>query len=96
MSGEIRWRKSSRSSDQGGDCVEVARLTAAQWRTSTRSSDQGGQCVEVAGLGCACAEHARLIAVRDSKNPDGPSLAFTPDAWDALSRRIRTGALDLR
>ncbi|GAA4624949.1 hypothetical protein GCM10023196_027190 [Actinoallomurus vinaceus] len=45
MSGEVRWRKSSRSSDQGGQCVEVA-----QWRKSSRSSDQGGNCVEVARL----------------------------------------------
>jgi Domain of unknown function (DUF397) len=45
MSGEVRWRKSSRSSSQGGNCVEVA-----QWRKSSRSSDQGGACVEVARL----------------------------------------------
>ncbi|WP_433185378.1 DUF397 domain-containing protein [Actinoallomurus sp. CA-150999] len=30
MSGEVQWRKSSRSSSQGGDCVEVARLSAGQ------------------------------------------------------------------
>ncbi|WP_460351567.1 DUF397 domain-containing protein [Actinoallomurus acanthiterrae] len=30
MSGEVQWRKSSRSSDQGGNCVEVARLVAGQ------------------------------------------------------------------
>ena len=53
MSGEVQWRKGSRSSDQGGACVEVA-----QWRKSTRSSDQGGDCVEVARLsaGQAAAE----------------------------------------
>jgi hypothetical protein len=45
MSGEVRWYKSSCSSDQGGQCVEVAR-----WRKSSRSSDQGGDCVEVARL----------------------------------------------
>ncbi|MCO6011646.1 DUF397 domain-containing protein [Actinoallomurus purpureus] len=45
MSGEVRWYKSSRSSDQGGQCIEVAR-----WRKSSRSSDQGGDCVEVARL----------------------------------------------
>lgn len=27
-SGELRWRKSSRSSSQGGDCVEVAQAIA--------------------------------------------------------------------
>ncbi|WP_345365291.1 DUF397 domain-containing protein [Actinoallomurus liliacearum] len=39
------WSKSSRSSGQGGACVEVA-----QWRKSGRSSDQGGNCIEVARL----------------------------------------------
>ncbi|GAA4616855.1 hypothetical protein GCM10023195_75050 [Actinoallomurus liliacearum] len=48
MSGEVQWRKSSRSSGQGGQCVEVA-----QWRKSTRSSGQGGDCVEVARLSAA-------------------------------------------
>ncbi|GAA4626259.1 hypothetical protein GCM10023196_033750 [Actinoallomurus vinaceus] len=43
MSDEVPWRKSSRSSGQGGDCVEVA-----PWRKSSRSSGQGGNCVEVA------------------------------------------------
>jgi hypothetical protein len=37
------WRKSSRSGDNGGACVEVA-----TWRKSSRSGDNGGQCVEVA------------------------------------------------
>jgi hypothetical protein len=46
MSGEAQWRKSSRSSSQGGQCVEVA-----QWRKSSLSSSQGGDCVEVARLG---------------------------------------------
>ncbi|MCO6011645.1 DUF397 domain-containing protein [Actinoallomurus purpureus] len=45
MSSGVQWRKSSRSSSQGGQCVEVAR-----WRKSSRSSSQGGNCVEVARL----------------------------------------------
>lgn len=40
------WRKSKRSSDNGGDCVETVVVEAA-WRTSTHSSDNGGNCVEV-------------------------------------------------
>ncbi|GAA0323256.1 hypothetical protein GCM10010151_11380 [Actinoallomurus spadix] len=36
MSSEVEWRKSSRSSGQGGACVEVA-----EWRKSSRSSGQG-------------------------------------------------------
>jgi hypothetical protein len=37
-----QWRKSSRSGDTGGQCVEVA-----SWRKSGRSTDTGGNCVEV-------------------------------------------------
>lgn len=25
-----------------------------------------------------------VVAVRDSKDPDGPALVFTPDAWRAF------------
>ncbi|WP_460338083.1 DUF397 domain-containing protein [Actinoallomurus acanthiterrae] len=39
----IAWRKSSRSTEQGTTCVEVA-----EWRKSARSTEQGTACVEVA------------------------------------------------
>ncbi len=42
---DLRWRKSSRSADNGGHCVELA-----VWRKSTRSTDNGGACVELAVL----------------------------------------------
>ncbi|MBW8482137.1 DUF397 domain-containing protein [Actinomadura parmotrematis] len=87
----IQWRKSSRSGHSGGDCVEVADLAPAleaQWRKSSRSAHQGGECVEVADL-------ASVVAVRDSKDPEGPRLALKGAAWSALAERIKTGALDL-
>ncbi|MEU8797212.1 DUF397 domain-containing protein [Spirillospora sp. NPDC048819] len=59
-----------------------------QWRKSSRSTGQGGDCVEVAAL-------APAIAVRDSKNPDGPRLALVPTAWQALTDHIKSGAHDL-
>ena len=40
-----------------------------QWRKATYSSGNGGNCIEVATAD-------RTVAVRDSKNPDGPRLAF--------------------
>ncbi|PGH44668.1 DUF397 domain-containing protein [Micromonospora sp. WMMA1996] len=53
-------------------------LTGARWRTSTRSSSNGGACVEVAdGV-------AGVVGVRDSKDPGGPVLVFTPPAWRAF------------
>ena len=62
-------------------------LSRAVWRKS-RSSNAGGSCVEVAALD-------RLIAVRDSKNPDGPKLAFPRPAWQTALKDIRTGTYDL-
>ncbi|MEU3168338.1 DUF397 domain-containing protein [Streptosporangium sp. NPDC006930] len=63
-------------------------LSDAVWRKSSRSGGNGGQCVEVA------ANLPGVIALRDSKNPDGPKLLFTPTAWDTFVRRIKTGDFD--
>ena len=51
-----------------------ADLTGATWRKSTYSNGTGGDCVEIAGM------PGGRHALRDSKNPDGPKLIFTPDA----------------
>jgi hypothetical protein len=40
----LDWCKSARSSENGGNCVEVA----MGWRKSARSAENGGDCVEVA------------------------------------------------
>lgn len=74
----VTWRKSSYSSGNGGNCVEVADLTGGSWHKSSHSSANGGNCVEVAGDG------AGVVAVRDSKDPDGPALVFTPADWSAF------------
>ena len=31
------------------------------------------------------------MAVRDSKDPDGPKLAFTAEAWDSFIEHIKHG-----
>jgi hypothetical protein len=36
-----------------------------------------------------------MVAVRDSKNPDGPKLVFTPSEWKAFLGGVRTGEFDL-
>ena len=81
-----RWRKSSYSSDTGGDCIECAPLGATAWRKSTYSGDTGGECIEVAAQPCR-------IAVRDSKNPDGPAFAVTPAAFAAFVTAAAEGGL---
>jgi|EndMetStandDraft_8_1072994.scaffolds.fasta_scaffold2170004_1 uncharacterized protein DUF397 len=39
-------------------------------------------------------EYERVVAVRDSKNPDGTKLFFRPHAWTDLLDRIKAGELD--
>lgn len=46
-------------------------------------------------VGATTDEHVRVIAVRDSKDPDGPKLFFTADAWRDLLNRIKAGDLEL-
>ncbi|MEV2242474.1 DUF397 domain-containing protein [Micromonospora sp. NPDC049891] len=53
-------------------------LTRAAWRKSSRSNSNGGACVEVAD------NLPGVVAVRDSKDPAGPALGFTPAAWRAF------------
>ncbi|GAA1820450.1 DUF397 domain-containing protein [Actinomadura chokoriensis] len=95
MIGGLQWRKSSRSDNQGGLCVEVAGTTVEQWRKATRSDDQDGDCIEIAEAGRVCEAHRPVVAVRDSTDPDGPMLVFGPADWRRLSSRIKSGAFDL-
>lgn len=60
------------------------------WRKATRSNGNGGNnCVEVAFLGNG-------VAVRDSKNPDGPMLLFTAAEWTAFVESAADGEFDIR
>ena len=54
--------------------------SSQNWIKSSCSMTNGN-CVEVAGL------PDELIGVRDSKNPAGPVLGFTPGEWDAFVGR---------
>ena len=60
----------------------MAKTDGLVWRKS-RFSSNGGNCVEVAWPELA-------IAVRDSKNTDGPTLAFPRARWHQLIREIGT------
>jgi hypothetical protein len=59
-------------------------LRRAQWRISTYSAN-GSTCVEVAR------NLPGMVAVRDSKDPYGPALVFTPDAWRRFAAAIKAG-----
>jgi hypothetical protein len=64
-------------------------LNRAEWRKSSYSTGNGGACVEVAR------NLPGIVAVRDSKDPDGPALIFTPDEWRSFAAGIRGGEFDL-
>jgi hypothetical protein len=64
-------------------------LEAVQWRKSSYSGGSGGNCVEVAvGL-------PGVVAVRDSKDPDGVRLFFTLAEWRAFTAGMHAGKFDL-
>lgn len=51
------------------------------WRTSAFSGNDK-ECVEIANA-------EQTVLVRDSRNPSGTVLAFSPDQWRAFTRRVR-------
>jgi hypothetical protein len=65
-------------------------LTSARWRKSSYSGTTGGNCVEVAQ------NLPGAVAMRDSKDPDGPKLAFGLDEWLAFTAGVKAGEFDLR
>jgi hypothetical protein len=55
------------------------------WRTATRSG--GGNCVEVA-------PYKGMVAVRNSREPDGAVLVYTADEWLAFMDGAKKGEFD--
>ena len=65
--------------------MRASDLPRANWRKSSRSNHGGdGDCVDVADL-------PGRVAMRDSKDPTGPALTFTPVEWRAFLGGIRAG-----
>lgn len=87
---EVGWRKSSFSGGNG-ECVEVG------WHKSSHSNGADA-CVEVgwrksshSNGANACVEVAAGqpgVAVRDSKFPAGPTLAFSHSPWQVFVTRV--------
>jgi hypothetical protein len=61
--------------------------SSAIWRKSSKSGTSGN-CLEVA------TNLHGIVAVRDSKDPDGPSLIFCPSEWNAFLTGVRSGEFD--
>lgn len=66
--------------------METPDLSRAQWRTSSYSGSNGN-CVEVA------ADPGAPVLVRDTKDRQGPVLAFRPDAWRRFAGQVKAGPL---
>ncbi|TMQ94744.1 DUF397 domain-containing protein [Actinomadura soli] len=57
-------------------------LDTTTWRKSSRSTSTGGECVEMASA-------PGVIAVRDSKDPDGPKLLVDRHEFAALVASLK-------
>lgn len=73
------WRRASGCVNMG-DCVEVA------W-TRASTCDEGTNCVEFAPVGGE-------VLVRNSNDPDGPVLRFTPEEWAMFLAGAKAGEFD--
>jgi hypothetical protein len=66
--------------------VSASDLDPLPWRKSSFSGANG--CVEAAPA------HGGLIAVRDSKNPQGGHLLYNPTEWRSFLAGVRNGEFD--
>ncbi|MBU3863569.1 DUF397 domain-containing protein [Streptomyces sp. 4503] len=60
----------------------------ADWYKSSYSNGSGNNCVEVADLSGTSYDG---IAIRDSKDPDGPALLVAPDGWTSFISSVKGG-----
>lgn len=54
----------------------------ATWRKASYSGGNGGSCVEVA-------QTAHGVAVRDTTDREGGTLAFTADGWTTFTATLK-------
>lgn len=69
--------------------MAIQQGTTHTWTKSSYSTGNGA-CVEVKSPA------VRTVAVRDSKDPQGPALSFRPEAWGTFVAEVsgaRTGAV---
>jgi hypothetical protein len=76
------WFKSSYSSNNSDNCVEVRVIAGGEWLKSSYSGGGNDHCVEVR-LG------GSVVGVRDSKDPGGPALWVGSVGWGAFLRDLK-------
>ncbi|GAA1588274.1 DUF397 domain-containing protein [Actinomadura kijaniata] len=57
-------------------------LSAVQWRKSSHSGDNQGDCIELANV-------PGVVAIRDSKSPDGPVLLIERHEFRRITATIK-------
>ncbi|RFU40845.1 DUF397 domain-containing protein [Actinomadura logoneensis] len=62
--------------------MNVHETHGLNWRKSSHSSAQHSDCVEIADAGLR-------VAVRDSKDPEGPRLAVSLDEWRTFTSAVK-------
>jgi hypothetical protein len=62
-------------------------LHDVRWLRSSYSTG-ANNCVETARPGTGC--FAGLLAVRDSKDPAGPALLFSPESWAGFTAAFQS------
>ncbi|CAG6393006.1 DUF397 domain-containing protein [Streptomyces cocklensis] len=65
-------------------------IPAGHWLKSSYSQGNGGDCVEWAPSHIPATGE---VPVRDSKDPHGPSLSFSPTAWTSFLTAVKSGSL---
>ncbi|MEU6848820.1 DUF397 domain-containing protein [Actinacidiphila alni] len=65
-------------------------VLGVEWFKSSYSNNAGGECVEGARL-----PGGGAMAVRDSKDPQGPALVFPAAAWKSFTGAVRDGEFPL-
>lgn len=65
-------------------CLRGGELPQVGWVKSSYSAPLGS-CFEVLSL------QSGEVAIRHSKNPQGPALIFTGDEWTAFKRGVSAG-----
>ncbi len=63
-------------------------MNITPWKKSSRSGGDSGQCVEVR-------RYEGTIQIRDSKDPGGPVLTFSPEQWAEFVAAAAGGEFDL-
>jgi hypothetical protein len=85
----VPWRKARRSGD-GANCIEVSIVD----REEAAKDPNSPEAIALASGAAHKADYDRLYVVRDSKDPEGPRLYFTPAEWEAFRLGVLDGEFD--